>query len=235
MAAEPMSLSLHQRQVGEVTLVTCDGRLVAGEESTAFKEYFDSLLSMSPRIVLQLAGIEFVDSAGLGLLVRYFIRARNMQGGLTIAEVSPRVAEVLRITRLHAVLQPYATEADAIAAAHHGGAPLDASFASPQVLCVDTSPDVLAYLRELLKEAGYGALTAGNLADATLLLRATRPGVVVIGPGLRQASGTGAGPEFQRLAYAPAIVELPSDFAAFDAAAAAEHVLAAVRTHVPIA
>jgi CheY-like chemotaxis protein len=184
---------------------------------------------MNPRIVLHVAGLEYVDSAGLGLLVRYFIRAQNVQGGLTIAEVSPRVSEVLKITRLHSVLQPYATEADAIAAAHQPGAPHDAAFVSPQVLCVDTSPDVLAYLRELLKEAGYGAMTAANLADAALLSRATRPTLVVVGPGLRGAE------ELQRLTSARALVELPHDFAALDAAAAAEQVLAAVRAHMPTA
>jgi len=224
-----MSLSLQHRQVGEVAVINCRGRLVAGEESTAFREYLDNVLPMNPRIVLHLAGLEYVDSAGLGLLVRYFIRAQNVQGGLTIAEVSPRVSEVLKITRLHSVLQPYATEADAIAAAHQPGAPHDAAFVSPQVLCVDTSPDVLAYLRELLKEAGYGAMTAANLADAALLSRATRPTLVVVGPGLRGAE------ELQRLTSARALVELPHDFAALDAAAAAEQVLSAVRAHMPTA
>lgn len=230
-----MSISLKHRQVGEVTIVKCRGRLVAGEESTAFRQYLDPLIPMSPRIVLHLAGLEFVDSAGLGLLMRYFIRAQNAQGGLTIAEVSARLAEVLKITRLDSVFQPYATESDAIAAAHRPGARLDASFVSPQVLCVDRSSDVLAYLREVLKEAGYGALTAGNLADATILLRATRPSVVLIGPGLREMTGSGAAEEFHRLASARALVELPSDFAALDPADAAHHVLAAIRAHVPSA
>jgi anti-sigma B factor antagonist len=230
-----MSLALHHRQVGEVTVVSCRGRLVAGDESAAFQQHVDRLLAMSPRLVLHLAAVDFVDSAGLGVLVRYFIRAQNAQGGLTIAAVSPRVAEVLRVTRLDGVLQPYATEADAIAAAHQPGAPHDASFASPQVLCVDTSPDLLAYLREVLKESGYGTLTAGNLADAAILLRAVRPAVVVIGPGLGDMSGSSASQEFRRLTDGRAIVELPSDFGALDAATAAEQVLAAVRARVPTA
>lgn len=228
-----MPLSLQHRQVGEVAVVSCRGRLIAGDESSVFQQALDGVLRMNPRVVLDLGGLEFMDSAGLGLLVRYFIRARNAQGGLTIAEVSGRIAEVLRITRLEGVLQPYATEADAIAAAHRPGAPLEPSFATPQVLCIDTSPDLLAYLREVLKEAGYGTLTAGNLADASILLIATRPNLVVIGPGLRAAAATDAAAGFNRLVNTRAVVELPLDFAALDAATAAEHVLAAVRARVP--
>jgi anti-sigma B factor antagonist len=224
-----MSLSLQYRQVGEVAVIDCHGRLIEGQESTAFRDYLDKLLPICPRIVLRLDRVDYIDSAGLGLLVRYFIRAQNAQGGLTIGEVSPRVAEVLRITRLHSVLQPYGTEADAIAAAHQPGAPHDAAFVSPRVLCVDRSPDVLAYLREVLKEAGYGALTATNLADAAILSRATRPSLVVVGPGLRGAD------ELQRLTSGRSVVELPENFGSLDPAAAAEHVLAAVRLHIPTA
>ncbi len=228
-----MRLSLQHRQVGEVAVVSCHGRLIAGDESAVFQQAMDSVLRMNPRVVLHLGGLEFMDSAGLGLLVRYFIRARNAQGGLTVAEVSPRIAEVLRVTRLDGVLQPFALEADAIAAAHQPAARLETSFVTPQVLCVDTSPDLLAYLREVLKEAGYATLTAGNLADASILLIATRPSLLIIGPGLRAAAATGASAGFNRLINARAVVELPSDFAALDAATAAEQILAAVRSRVP--
>ena len=230
-----MSLSLQSRPVGEVTVVTCTGRLVAGEEGAAFQGYLDSLAPMHPHIVLHLAGVEFIDSGGLGVLVRYFTRARNAHGALSLCAVSPKIAEVLRITRLQAVFEPYETEAEAIAEAHRPGRRQDPSFVDPSILCVDTSPDVLAYLRELLKEAGHGTLTAGNLPDALILLKATRPTLVVMGAELRAATGIGCAEEFQRLANARAVVELPSDFAALDAGAAAEQVIDAVRAHVPVA
>ena len=142
---------------------------------------------------------------------------------------------VPRITRLQSVFEPYETEAEAIAEAHRPGRRQDPSFVDPRILCVDTSPDVLAYLRELLKEAGHGALTAGNLPDALILLKATRPTLVVMGAELRAATGIGCAEEFQRLANARAVVELPSDFAALDAGAAAEQLMDAVRAHVPVA
>jgi anti-sigma B factor antagonist len=227
-----MSLGFQNRRVGDVTVVTCAGRLAAGEETAAFQSYLDSLMPMNPRIVLHLGGIEFIDSGGVGVLVRYFMRAQNTRGALTLCAVSPKVADVLKITRLNAVFQPYDTEADAIADAHGPGRRADPSFPSPNVLCVDSSPDVLAYLRELLKEAGYGPLTAANLSDALILLIATRPTVVVMGPEMRTSMETGAGAEFHRQATTRALVELPADFAGRDAAEAAQHVLDAVRVHL---
>jgi anti-sigma B factor antagonist len=228
-----MALGLESRRVGDVTVVTCTGRLVGGEEAAAFQRVVDSLMPVNPHIVLHLAGIEFIDSAGLGLLVRYYMRTRNAHGTLAICALPAKVVEVLKITRLNAVFQTYETEADAIADAHRPGKGQDTAFVNPDVLCVDRSPDVLTYLRELLKGAGYGALTAANLPDALILLIATRPSVVVVGPELRATGGIGAVEEFQRLAKSRAVLELPADFAGLDAGEAAEHVLNAVRAHVP--
>ena len=228
-----MALRLHSRRVGDVTVVTCNGRLVGGEETADFQRFVDSLIAMNPRIVLHLADIEFIDSAGLGLLVRYFMRTQNAHGTLAICALPAKVVEVLRITRLAAVFQTYDTEAEAIADAHRPGRRQDTSFVNPDILCVDKSPDVLSYLRELLKGAGYGALTAANLPDALILLIATRPSVVVIGRELRATSGIGTAEQFERLANARAVVELPPDFGGLDAGDAAKHVLEAVRAHVP--
>jgi anti-anti-sigma factor len=206
--------------------------LIAGEEAAAFQTYLDKLTPINPRIVVHLAGIEFIDSAGLGLLVRYFTRARNAHGAVRLCAPSPKVAEVMKITRLHSVFEPYETEADAIADAHGPERRPDASSINANILCVDRSPDVLAYLREVLKEAGYAALTAGNLPDALILLIATRPDVVVISADLRSATGISCAEEFHRLANARAVIELPAGFAGLDAGAAAERVLIPIREHL---
>jgi CheY-like chemotaxis protein len=87
---------------------------------------------------------------------------------------------------------------------------------------------VLSYLRELLKEAGYRTLTAANLPDALILLKATRPKIVVIGTELRTA-GTQAATEFNTIASAGKVVELPAGFSEQDAGEAAQQVLQALR------
>jgi anti-anti-sigma factor len=222
-------LSFHSRRVGDVTVVTCTGRMLAGDETSAFQAHLDAVLPWTPRLVVHLAGVESIDSGGLGLLVRYLTRARNAGGALTICAVSPKIDEVLKVTRLNSVLRPYQTEAEAIAEAYRSGSEFDSSFLRSSVLCVDKSPDVLAYLRELLKEAGYHAMTASNLPDALILLTATRPKLVVIGAELRAARGTRAADEFHSAAAARAVVELPAGFAGLDAGDAADDVLNRIR------
>jgi hypothetical protein len=86
------------------------------------------------------------------------------------------------VTRLDTVLKPYYAEADGIASAHDDTQ--DNGSAGAVVLCVDISPDVLAYLRGLLKSAGHRVVTAENLHDGLILLKTMRPAVVVMGAGL---------------------------------------------------
>jgi anti-anti-sigma factor len=221
-----MALALHSRYVGEVTVVTCAGRLVEGDESAAFQAHLDALLPTNPRILLHLGAVTFVDSAGLGMLVRYLARAQNASGSLRICAVSPALDQVLAVTRLKPVLQPFNTESEAIADAHRTRRDV---FSAPDILCVDQSDDVLAYVRELLRGDGHRVMTASNLPDAVILLSATRPKVVLAGTMPQAAAGTRADDEFRRLTAERTVVELPSDFAGREAADAAEHLLGAIR------
>jgi len=224
-----VSLTLHSRCVGDVTVVTCNGRIVAGEEARSLQICLDRLLPQAPHVLLHLGGVEFIDSGGLGLIARYLTRTQEGRGTLKVCAVSPKINDVLRITRLRSVFQPYETEADSIADIHRGAQGEDAALDNPDVLCVDESPDVLTYLRELLREAGYRTLTAANVPDALILLKATHPKIVVIGAELRAATGTTAAEEFNSIASAGAVVELPSGFSSQDAGIAAQQVLQAVR------
>ena len=223
-----MSLSLTQRRVGDVTVITCSGRIVAGDESTSLQSALDELIPFSPHILLHLGAVDFIDSAGLGLLARYLTRVQNARGTLKVCAVSQKIDDVLRITRLKAVFQPYDTEADSITAVHRADRS-DDLLGRPDVLCVDPSEDVLTYLRELLKEAGYRPVTAANLPDALILLKATGPRAVVISAELRAMRGVRAADEFSRLTSSSDVIELPSGFSARDAADAATQVLNAVR------
>jgi len=223
-----LSLTLQSRCVGDVTVVTCSGRIVAGEESKSLQVCLDRLLPDTPHVLLHLGGVEFIDSGGLGLIARYLTRPQDRRGTLKVCAVSPKIDDVLRVTRLKSVFQPYETEADSIADLHRNSQGIDAAFDDPDVLCVDESPDILTYLRELLKNAGYRTLTAANIPDALILLKATRPKIVVIGAELRTA-GTQAYEEFKNVASAGTVVELPAGFSRQDAGEAAQQVLQALR------
>jgi anti-sigma B factor antagonist len=222
-----VALTLAQRRVGDVTVITCSGRIVAGDESASLQSALDELIPFSPHILLHLGAVDFIDSAGLGLLARYLTRVQNARGTLKVCALSAKIDDVLRITRLKAVFQPYDTEADSITAVHRTDR--SESLGKPDVLCVDPSEDVLAYLRELLKEAGYRAMTAANLSDALILLKATGPRAIVMSGELRRIRGTRAADEFAKLTSEGDLIELPPGFSTRDAADAATQVLDAVR------
>ena len=227
-----MSLVLSRRLVGDVTVITCTGRIVVGQESESLQACLDETLPVNVHVLLHLGGVEFIDSGGLGLLARYLTRAQNAGGALKLCALSSKVDDVLKVTRLKPVFQVYATEAESIADVH--GAPdRTSSVGRPDILCVDPSVDVLAYLRELLKQSGYQILTASNLPDALILLKTTRPRVVVMGPELRAAGATWTAEEFNRIANQGAVVELPPGFSARDAGDAALPLLQAVQAFVP--
>jgi anti-sigma B factor antagonist len=220
-----MELSLQHRQVGYVTVVTCSGRLVLGAESDALLKQIDDLLPMSSRILLHLGGVDYIDSGGLGLLVRCLTRVQNAAGQLSVCALSPKVSDVLRVTRLDSVLRPYSAEADAIAAGHSAAHGSDDAAPGSLILCTDPSPDVLAYLRGLLKGAGHRVVTAENLYDGVILLKSMRPGVVVMGASLHALRGTPSADEFHRRVSAQSLVVLPAAFSSRDAGEAATALL----------
>jgi anti-sigma B factor antagonist len=223
-----VQLSLTDRRVGDATVITCRGRIVAGKEAASLQHKLDALIPRARHLVLHLGEVDFIDSSGLGLLVRYLVRARHGSGTLSVCAVSSKIDEVLRITKLRTVFTPYETEEAAISEAHSKDVSADSNAGATTVLCVDTSADVATYLRELLKAAGYRVLSAHNLPDALILLVAARPAVVVLGADLRSSRGTRTADEFHRMAASRAVVALPPGFSGHDAGEASQEVLRAV-------
>jgi anti-sigma B factor antagonist len=225
-----VSIQLDCRRVGDIAVVNCRGRIVEGDESSALNKFLDDLLPHGPWLILNLNETDFVDSSGLGLLVRYLTRAQNAGGNLKLCALTPKMVEILRITHLDTILESYTSEADAIAACYEraGTAAASSPFRT-DILCVDTSGDVQAYLRQLLVQAGYGVLTAGNLPDGLILLKATQPKLVVVSADLHQARNTQSAETFNRLADALSVIELPADFSHRDAGEAGQRLLNQVR------
>jgi anti-anti-sigma factor len=223
---EFVQLSLDHRLVGDADVVTCVGRITAGAEATALQNTLDSLSVFGRHIVLHLGGVGYIDSVGLGLLVRNLMHTRHAAGSLKVCAVSPKIDELLRITRLKGVFPRYESEEAAIADVHRTDEAVGDTDMT--ILCVDESAEVGTYLRELLKAAGYYVLTAQNLADALILLVATRPKIVVISAGLAKTTSTRPAAEFHRLASARTVVELPEGFSGLETGAAGQDVLRAV-------
>ena len=221
-----MSLSIASRSLGDITVLTCTGRIVEGDEATTLESCVKKVLPLQPYIVVDVGGVTFVDSCGLGLLLRLRTLARTAAGDLKLCAANHQVREVLRVTKLGGVLPPYQSELEAITA-FYTSVEADAPWTPLEVdvLCVHSSLDVLVYARELLKQAGYGVVTASNVSDARVLLRATMPRVLLIDSDSRArlAALTGEDPATQL-----AVVGWPADFSTEDPGDAAHQMLAEV-------
>jgi anti-sigma B factor antagonist len=103
------------RDVSGVTVLEIEGRIVLGEESNSFREKVKGLLAAGKRkIVLNLAHVSYIDSAGLGTLVATFHSARSQGGTLKLANLGSKFKEVLQVTKLMTVFDTYENEAAAV-------------------------------------------------------------------------------------------------------------------------
>jgi anti-anti-sigma factor len=182
-----VQLELQSEFVGNVCVIRCRGRIVTGEEVRALQQEIEKYTLETKKFVLQLAEVKYVDSGGLGAMVRLAGVLRASRGDLKLCEISPFVAQVLEATLLNKVFRTLASEKEAVdafsvATGSQGAITLGAG---EKIACIDTSADLLAYLNALLKRSGYEVFTTHSLSDAKTYLRAMRPNVVVCGPGLQ--------------------------------------------------
>jgi len=110
-----VALRMTDREVNGVTVIDLEGRIVLGEESNSFRERVKSLLAAGKKkIVLNLANVSYIDSAGLGTLVATFHSARSQGATLKLANLGQKFKEVLQVTKLMTVFDTYENEPAAI-------------------------------------------------------------------------------------------------------------------------
>ena len=226
-----MLFTYESRHVGDITVITCRGSLAEGKELAILQQHVGDWLRESAYIVTDLGAVDFIDSSGLGFLVRLHAKAQRAGGDLKLCALPARVAEVLRMTHLTSLFGVYGSEAEAIAACYQAGKPSQSPDTfHTDILCVDESPDALAYVRELLKRAGFGVLTATNIADAAVLSTTTRPKIVIISAALRSITGIHSFTRSNGEAGRPTVIDLPQDFSKDEAGHAARDLLARVQS-----
>lgn len=117
-----MNLKVETRVADGITIVSCHGRIIFGEESGALREALKQVLTSTREIVLNLSGVNYIDSGGLGTLVGVYSSARSNGADIKLAGLGQRLRDVLQITKLVTVFEVYDTEQQAIAAFHRGAA-----------------------------------------------------------------------------------------------------------------
>ena len=211
-----MRLALETREVGRVTIVHCNGRIVAGGESESLRAHITWLLRDRRSIVLHLGEVGFIDSSGLGTIVRTLTSTRQARGDLKLCNVPDHVRRVLELSHLTSLFDTHESEEKAVAAFYKPGARAEApALTGRSILCLDSNADVLAYLRELLRRAGYDVHTSSHLRDALILMRVTRFDLLLTGPDV--TASPAAQQAFQVACANLPVVELGSDFSTRDA------------------
>lgn len=109
-----MDLQIQTREQDGVTIVSCQGKLVLGEETTAFGNQVRALLQQKPVFVMDLSGLSYADSSGIGTLMGLFVAARACNGEIKFAQPSERIAKVLKSMQLVGVLGMYPHVEDAV-------------------------------------------------------------------------------------------------------------------------
>jgi anti-sigma B factor antagonist len=221
-----MRLTLDTRDVGSVTIVHCKGRIVAGDESEALRAHVTWLLRDRRSIVLHLGEVEFLDSSGLGTIVRSLSSTRQVRGDLKLCNLPQSIRKVLELSHLTKVFDTHEAEENAIASFYRNRTLVEAPVAGGRsILCVDRNADVLAYLREMLRRDGYEVHTTSHLRDAMLLMRITRFDLVLAGPDIAASPATREA--FLKECANLAVIEL-GDFSTRDAGEAGTELLARI-------
>jgi anti-sigma B factor antagonist len=107
-------MQTESRQMGDISVVDVRGRITVGEGNIMLREVVTSLLEQgNKKILLNLHGVAYVDSAGLGELVRTHTTLQRQGGQLKMANVNERVQDLLKATSLHRVFDVHKDEASA--------------------------------------------------------------------------------------------------------------------------
>jgi anti-sigma B factor antagonist len=110
-----MALSAKIRRVNDVAVVDLEGRITLGESTGLLRDNFRQLLAEgTKKIVLNLGGVSYVDSAGLGELVGVYTTAKNQGGGVKLLNLQKRLNDLLQVTKLHTVFDSYDDEEKAV-------------------------------------------------------------------------------------------------------------------------
>lgn len=105
-----MPLHLVEKVIDGVTVLDVRGRITLGQETEALRTTVSGTLAAGrKRIVLNLGNVDYIDSAGLGILVASAASARNAGGELKLVSLTRRVRDLMQITRLSTLFEVYDT------------------------------------------------------------------------------------------------------------------------------
>lgn len=108
-------LNISERQAGDITILDLDGKITIGEGSVALRSTIRRLLGEGKnKILLNLGGVGYVDSSGIGELVSSFTAVKKEGGSLKLLNLTQKIQDLLAITKLLTVFDTFDNEGDAL-------------------------------------------------------------------------------------------------------------------------
>ena len=108
-------MQIEERVVNNVTILDLKGKITLGEGDEVLKDKINSLIQQDrKRILLNLGEVPYIDSAGLGEVVRTYTTVSRQGGQLKLVNLTKRITDLLMITKLLTVFETFDTEQDAL-------------------------------------------------------------------------------------------------------------------------
>ena len=108
-------LDVSERQAGDVTILDLSGEVRIGDSSVALRESVRNLADQGKKkVLLNLAGVKYIDSSGIGELIANYTTMKRQGGQLKLLSLTDRVQNLLVITKLLTVFDAYDNEAEAL-------------------------------------------------------------------------------------------------------------------------
>ncbi len=108
-------LNIKERQAGDVTILDMDGKITIGDGNVALRSAIRRLIEEGKKkILLNLGGVGYVDSSGIGELVSSYTTIQREGGQLKLLNLTQKIQDLLGITKLLTVFDTYTEEAQAL-------------------------------------------------------------------------------------------------------------------------
>lgn len=108
-------LNISERQAGDVTILDMDGKVTIGEGSVALRNKIRGLIGDGKKnILLNMAGVGYVDSSGIGELVSSYTTVNKENGKLKMLNLTQKIQDLLAITKLLTVFDVFDDEGEAL-------------------------------------------------------------------------------------------------------------------------
>ena len=108
-------MTIQERRAGEVIILALSGRLVLDDGDALLRQRVDDLVARGQtKIVADLTDLDYVDSAGIGILIAKYLSVRRKGGDLKLLRLSSRTHHALEITHLLTVFEAFDSEEDAV-------------------------------------------------------------------------------------------------------------------------